>query len=409
MTNLNINKKTYNLVVFIVWFIPILGTASFSRFYNYELDIGLIKLSLIVSVIIGLFLILSKKTLELNSNTLIAILILYGLAFISDPAQYPIVIFSIFYALIIHFLSTNNYQIVLKQYFWTCNLIALFAFIDFVSFYILGNHLIAWRDPSITSLGMPRLQTIFDEPSHQVFYLLPALMYQIQFFLVNRRKLKLLFIYLFPIVMTITATAAIVLIFISIFFIIKIRGRWMGKALITIIGFLFSYIFLDTFFFKIYNIFIPELWNNTEITSGSSSTYRMLIDVMNSASMKDYLFGMGFYNTELELLKYLDDEILMPYYNRIGFLDPEINPTGFGVIGMAKLLFGYGAIALSVISFFIFNSRMHSSYFSISSFIIFTLFFMLLKLPQTISLPLAIFFIFGLYQAKANIKIRLNM
>jgi hypothetical protein len=408
MMKLNIRQKTYNLFVIIIWFTPILGTASYSRFYHYGLDINLIKILIIFSIFLGGLLVLTRKKIALNSYTLSAILLIYGLALMSDPLEYSEIFFAISYALLIHFLSVNNYQIILKQYLWTCKLIVLIAFIDFISFYILGDHLIAWREPDITSIGIPRLQTIFDEPSHQVFYLLPALMLQIQLFLINRGKLSTVLVYLFPLVMTASATIAIVLIFIAIFFIITVKGRLLEKIIIVLISLLFAYLFFDTFFFKIYLIFYPELWNNPGVTSSSSSTYRMILDVMNSASMMDYMFGVGFYNTEFELLKYLDDESMMPYYNKTIF-DTTLNDAGFGANGMVKLLFGYGTIFLSLIILLIYKSKIYSLGFGINSFIIFSMFFMFLKLPHTISLPLAIFFIFGLYQAKGNIKIKLNM
>ena len=409
MKNFNIRKKSYNLFVFFIWFIPILGTGFYSRFYHYGLDIIIIKVLIFASIVLGALLIITRKKIELSSNILSAIVIIYILALISDPLEYRLVIFAMSYALLIHFLSVNNYQLIVKQYFLTCKLIILFSFVDLVSFYILGGHLIAWREPVVSGIGIPRLQTIFDEPSHQVVYLLPALMYKINLFLKSRISLRILLAYLFPVVMTITATSAIALVFAAIFFVIKMKGKWLNKIVIMLLALIVNFIFFDAFFYKIYYIFFPEFLTTAGEASSSSAMYSMLIDVMfigNSANIMDYLFGLGFFNTDFELIKYLDSENLMDYYVTTDYLNLRINPTGFRGNGLSKLLFGYGLLPLSLISYLIYKSRKYILNIGVSAFIIYSIFFMWLKLPQTIQFPLAIFFLFGLYQVKGNIQIR---
>ncbi len=307
----------------------------------------------------------------------------------------------------------NKYQLILSQYLWTCKLIALLAFVDFASFFILGDFLISWREPSV-NMYLPRSQTIFDEPSHQVFYLLPALIYHIKLYLENRVRMRLMIVYLFPFLMTVSATAAISLTLVTTYFIIKMTGKWRLKIFIALSVFIFYYIFFDQIFFKINNIFHPEYFNDPRHGVKSSAMYLMILDVMNSASVMDYLFGVGYYNTGEELVKYLDDAYLMDYYIRTGIFDEGVNKwgvrnTGFVGNGASRILFGYGIIVLSIISFLIYKSKKNISGNYLSSFIVFSLFIMWLKAPQVIASPLAIFFLFGLYQAKENIRIRLNM
>ena len=408
MRDFNIRKKTYNLIVFIIWFIPIISVSSYSRFYNYGLDITTLKISLVVSIMIGVLLIITRQIIEFNSNILSAIFIIYILALISDPSEYVVVMFSMLYALLIHFLSANSYQIILKQYIWTCKLIVLITFVDFVSFYILEAHLIAWREPVVNSLGVPRLQTIFDEPSHQVFYLLPVVFYQSKLFFDDKIRLRVLLAYLFAIIMTATVTAVVLLISIIIFFIIKTKGKWLHKLIIALVVFSFSFLSFETYFYKIEGIFHPELLTIQGGVSSSSFVYIILMDLFflsNTPNIMDYIFGMGFFNIEMELLKYLDDESLMGFYNATSLLEPSINTTGFKGIGITKLLFGYGIFVLSIISFLIYKSRKYFPNIGVSSCIVFALFFMWLKLPQTIEHPLAIFFLFGLYQVKGNIRL----
>ncbi len=50
MKNFSIRKKTYNLIAFFIWFTPILATGSYSRFYNYGMDINIIKVFIFVSI-----------------------------------------------------------------------------------------------------------------------------------------------------------------------------------------------------------------------------------------------------------------------------------------------------------------------------------------------------------------------
>jgi len=412
MKSFSIRKKTYNLIVFFVWFAPILATNSYSRFYNYGLDINIIKVFIVVSIMIGVLLIFTRQIIEFNSNILSAILIIYILALASDPSKYVMVMFLILYALLIHLLSVNSYQIILKQYIWTCKLIILISFVDLVGFYILGSHLIAWRDPVISAIGIPRLQTIFDEPSHQVFYLLPAVIYQTKLFIHNRIRLRILLAYFFPIVATVTATAVIALTSIAIFFIIKTKKQWLNKVAIALVVLIFSFFFFETYFHKIYNIYYPELLTVDGGASSSSAMYSMLIDLIvvgNTPNLIDYIFGFGFFNAEMELLKYLDDRSLMDYYDTTGYLDQGINTIGFKGNGVVRLLFGYGVFILSIISFLIYRSRKYFLNIGVSSYIGYSLFFMWLKLPQTIELPIAIFFLFGLYEVKRNMNIKLNM
>ena len=100
MKSFSIRKKTYNLIVFFVWFAPILATNSYSRFYNYGLDINIIKVFIVVSIMIGVLLIFTRQIIEFNSNILSAILIIYILALASDPSKYVMVMFLILYALL---------------------------------------------------------------------------------------------------------------------------------------------------------------------------------------------------------------------------------------------------------------------------------------------------------------------
>ena len=412
-----LNEAFNRLLIFISWFGLILCTSLYSRFNYYDININYIKLCILLSLLVGLYVVFINKAIKLNSNVLIAIFIIYFLAFVSDPSKVAVISYSAFYCFLIHYLSINRYQLIVKQYLFTCKLIAFFAFVDFLSFNLFGDFIIGFREPAYGLCVnvywcqyFPQIMTIFDEGSHMVFYLLPSFMYYLKFFLEkNTLPLSLLTIFL-AIVSTLSATGAIVIIFSAFLYTLKVRRQYFKKILVVLSFITIVYIFSESYLFKFQNIFMNSNdWLIDGISETSSLPYRIVFDVLDSASIISYLFGHGLYNVDEALIKFLDDPNMMNYYISTGILDHYPNlyenntGSGWGGFGLVRLVFGYGIILLLIIISLLYRSRAYNTSSNIGFAAIFTVFLLLLKITSTIELPMAIFFIFGLFEYKSNV------
>jgi len=419
LKNFKLNLTFSNLLIFISWFGLILITNLYSRFYYYGLSINFAKLLIFISLFVGLSLFLKEKVIRLNTNVLAAIAIIYLHAMFSDHTKIAVLSYSAFYCMLIHYLSVNWYQIIFKQYLWTCKLIAFFALVDFLSFNLLGDFIFAFRDPryglcvSNWCQYFPQIMTIFDEPSHMVFYLLPSFMYYLSSYLEKNENLLYFLIIFLSLISTLSTTSVIVISLVSFFYFFRVRRLLFKKIVMLLLFILIAYIFSESYIWKIQYIFM-ENWNSKTFTFSSSAPYRMLIDSLNGAAINNFIIGSGLYNVNQVLINLLDDPNMMSYYLSEGILDINTGPyekntgDGWPGVGLIRLLFGYGIVLLLLISTLLYCGKLKEASSNIGFAAIFTVFLMWLKIVATIELPLAIFFIFGLVEYKSNLAIKLR-
>ena len=158
----------------IFWFLPLLNAMSYVRFVEIGID-GFIKYVQLALVLSGLFYLLLKSTsVRLSFSVLFILLLLSFNMLYSDIREYQLVAFLVGYALMVHMIAKKNPYEIWSQYYFICVVIAWLAVIDFISFFILGDFIISHRTPEIIGIGLPRINTIFDEMSHQAFFMMPA-------------------------------------------------------------------------------------------------------------------------------------------------------------------------------------------------------------------------------------------
>ena len=260
-------KKPY-LMIF--WFLPLyvaMSTVSITEIGlgNY---ISYVQLSLVV---FGLFYLLIKSTTVHLSLSVLFILILLAFNMLySDVREYQLVAFLMGYALMVHMIAKKNPYEIWSQYYFICLVIACFAIIDFVSFFLLGDFIISYRTPEAsisTGMALPRINTIFDEPSHQAFFLMPAVIFS----LVYNSKSRYLLLLAFLSTMSVAA-----LIMFSVAILVYLRKKLLRNliSMTPLIIIFSSVLFLGSGFIigKVSGIFVVDNLISGQQTKGFSAS-----------------------------------------------------------------------------------------------------------------------------------------
>ena len=162
-------KKPY-LMIF--WFLPLYcyETVSITEI-GFESFIKYAQLSLVFRLLLF--------THQIN-NCSFVISVLFVLSLLalnmlySDITEFQLVAFLMGYALMTHLITKKNPHEIWSQYYLICVVISWLTIIDLISFFISGEFIISYRKPEVIGIGVPRINTIFDEMSHQAFFMMPA-------------------------------------------------------------------------------------------------------------------------------------------------------------------------------------------------------------------------------------------
>ena len=98
----------------------------------------------------------------------------------SDISEFQFIGFIVSYVLLIHALAKLYPNELWLHYYFVCQIIGFLTIIDLTFFFLFfGEFCISYRNPEVIGLGLPRINTIFDEMSHQAFFMMPSVIFSI--------------------------------------------------------------------------------------------------------------------------------------------------------------------------------------------------------------------------------------
>lgn len=385
-------KKPY-LIIF--WFLPLyvaMSTVSITEIGlgNY---ISFVQLSL---VLFGLFYLLIKSTTTTLSFSVLFILLLLAMNMLySDVREYQLVVYLMGYAFMVHMIARKYPYEIWSQYYLICLVITCFAIIDFVSFFLLGDFIISYRTPEAsisTGMALPRINTIFDEPSHQAFFLMPAVI----FCLVNNSKMR--YLLLFGLLSTMSVAALIMFSFALLVYLRKklLRNLVSMSPLIIIFS---SVLFLGSGFIigKISGIFLVDnIISGQQTKEFSASGIVLGFEILRNISLIDLLVGYGFFGLEESVPQLLYNSGLYPYFEMIGALEEPQS------VGLLNLVLYFGLFQCALVAAVLFKIKKYANDTWLYMLAIFVVILSLTYSSHTIEYLINLFFVFGLSWASTR-------
>lgn len=387
------------IIIFIVWFIPIIGAASYDR-----VDHQLINFTISISIIFGLsFLLFISRKLGANKHALFIALFIYVCALFSNFNQYTEILFFLSYVLLVHLIGYNFPKLLCKQYFGVCYLIVVLTIIDMIWFYIFGMPIIGRPEIGAVNAFLPRISGFFDEPTHQAIFLGPALFYLLynRFLVKKKRKrnnviseILILTAYL----LTFSLTAYFMLLmFILYFLLVNRRMSIVGLLLISLVifGSVFTVDLRKMFTCKLRSAYDRSMYVGYSKSIGGAH-FIALADIVTNTRPFDLLVGVGYYNVYTLLPTYLVGSDLEAYYESVGYFDEN----SFSTNGIAHMFYAYGVGGIILIFYLLVRSLNRSRDRNLSVAILLTIILSMLKMPNIIGYSVYIFFGFGLFWSR---------
>ena len=371
-------KKPY-LMIF--WFLPIFNSMKTVSYAEIGITdyIRYVQLGLVLS---GLFYLLIKsKTTHLSFSVLFILLLLAFNMLYSDIREYQFVAFLLGYAWMVHMMAKKYPYEIWSQYYFICLVIAWFSIIDLFSYFILGDFIISYRTPVPILNGMVRINTIFDEQSHQAFFMMPAVIFS----LVNNSKMR----YLLLIGLLSTMSVAALLLF-SAALLVYMPKKLLQIPVIMIVVFALllggEYIIS-----KVSDIFVNDFLKTGEYTRFNSASNILLgIEILKFIPLNDLFFGYGFFGMTENVPQLLYDSEFYEYFLITGAL---IKPQAVGII---NLVVYFGLFQCCLVTLGLFKVKKYANDVWLYKLAIFVVFLSLTKNSNTIEYLIHLFFMFGL-------------
>ncbi len=383
-------KKPY-LMIF--WFLPIFNgmyTVSYAEIgisdYIPYVQLGL--------VLLGLFYLFIKlTTARLSFSVLFILLLLATNMLYSDIGEYQLVAYIMGYALMVHMLAKKYPYEIWSQYYFICLVIAWLSIIDLISFFILGDFIISYRTPEVMVNGVPRINTIFDEMSHQAFFMMPAVIFS----LVNNSKMR----YLLLIGLLSTMSVAALLLF-SAALLLYMRKKLLHNIIriIPVIMIVVLALFLNSEYIisKMGPIFSNESLISGQQTKSVSATNILLgIEMLKAISLNDLFFGYGYFGLQENIPQLIRNSDFYPYFEIVGILD---DPESVGVV---DLVLYFGLFICCLVALVLFKVKKYANDVWLYKLAIFIVFLSLIKSSHTIEYLVHLFFMFGLSWASTRL------
>lgn len=382
-------KKPYLLIF---WFLPIFVSMLTFRLKEFGLAdyISYVQLLLVLS---GLFyLLMQSKIVHFSLRVLFILLSLAFNMLYSDIGEYQLVIFLVGYALMTHMIVKKNPHEIWSQYNFVCLVVAWLTIIDFVSFFILGDFIISYRTPEVIGIGLPRINTTFDEMSHQAFFLMPAAIFSLVYNTKNR--------YLLILSVLLTMSVAALLLF-SVAILVYLRKKLLQNLIslspvIVIIG-LALFLGSDFIIQKVMDIFVYNDLISGESTKKISAANILLgIEIFKAISLTDLFFGYGYFGLAENIPRILYDSNLYPYFESTEmFEDPQS-------VGIVNLVLYFGLFQCCLIVFVLFKAKKYVNDVWLYKVVIFVVFLSMIKNSHTVGYLVHMFFVFGLSWASTQ-------
>ena len=387
-------KKPY-LMIF--WFLPIFVAISTVRFDEIGLGNYIIYMQFFL-VLSGLFYLLLKLTTVRLSLSVLFILSLLAINMIySDISEYRLVLFLMSYALMVHMIAKKYPYEIWSQYYCICLVVAWLTIIDFISFYILGEFIISFRTPEVLDtpligIGLPRINTIFDEMSHQAFFIMPATIFS----LIYNSKMR----YLLLVSLMLTMSVAALVLF-SVALLIYLRKKLLHNLIsvspFIIIVSLALYLGNDFISSKIMGIFVYDsLITGEQKNAVSAANILLGFETLRNISLKDLFIGYGYFGLGEKVPLLLYDSILYSYFETIDLLE---DPKSVGILNLV-LYFGLFQCCLMVL--ILFKVKKYVNDVWLYKLAILVVFLSMLKNSHTVDYLIHMFFGFGLSWASTH-------
>lgn len=382
-------KKSY-LMIF--WFFPIFVAMSTLRLKGFGLADYISYVQLLL-VLLGLFyLFIQSSTVRFSFSVLFLLLLLAFNMLYSDIREYQLVAFLVGYALMTHMIVKKNPHEIWSQYNFVCLVIVWLTITDFISFFILGNFIISARTPEVIEIGLPRINTIFDEMSHQAFFLMPAAIFSVVYNTKNR--------YLLLLSVLLTMSVAALLLF-SVALLVYLRKKLLRNLIslcpvIVIVG-LALYFGSSFITQKVLDIFEYNHLISGEYTKKVSAANILLgIEIFKTISLTDLFFGYGYFGLAENVPQLLYDSNLYPYFELTEMLqDPES-------VGIVNLILYFGLFNCCLMVLVLFKAKKYVNDVWLYKVVIFVVFLSLIKNSHTVDYLVHMFFVFGLSWASTH-------
>lgn len=382
-------KKPY-LMIF--WFLPIFVAMSTARFAEIGID-GYISYVQFGLVLLGLFYLLIKSTtVRLSFSVLVVLLLLAFNMLYSDIREYQLVGFLMGYALMAHMIVKKNPNEIWSQYYFLCVVIAWLTMIDFISFFILGDFIISYRTPEVIGYGLPRINTIFDEMSHQAFFVMPATIFS----LVYNSKMRYLLLVALLLTMSVSA-----LVLFSVALLVYLRKKLLHNLMsvtpLIIVVALALFLGSDFIIGKISGIFVNDSLITGEQTKTISASNILLgIEIFKTISLKDLFVGYGYFGLAENVPRLLYNSIFYSYFETTNSLE---DPKSVGIL---NLVLYFGLFQCCLMALVLFKVKKYANDVWLYKLAIFIVFLSLLKNSHTVDYLVHMFFVFGLSWASRH-------
>ena len=379
-------KKPY-LMIF--WFLPIFNGM---KAVSYA-EIGItdyIRYVQLCLVLLGLFYLLIKSTNARLSFSVLFVLLLLAINMLySDIREYQLVTYLMGYGLMVHMLAKKYPYEIWSQYYFICILIGWFSLIDFISFFILGDFIISFRSPeplASTGMAVPRINTIFDEMSHQAFFIMPAAIFS----LVYNSKIRYL---ITASLLSTMSVAALVLFLVALFAYMRKKLLHNPISLVPLIAIVFLTFFLAIDFVnsKLSSIFMyNNLITGEKTKSGSAESILLGFEILRNIPLKDLFVGYGFFGLGENIPQLLYNSNLYSYFSTRGTFD---DPKSIGIV---NLVLYFGLLQCCLILVVLSKVKKYVNDVWLYKLAIFVALLSLLYTSHTVEYLVHIFFIFGL-------------
>ncbi len=370
----------------IFWFLPIFNSMKTVSYAEIGITdyIKYVQLGLVLS---GLFYLLLKSTsVRLSLSVLFILLLLAFNMLYSDISEYQLVAYLMGYGLMVHMIAKKYPYEIWSQYYFICLVISWFSIIDLMSFFILGDHIISYRTPEVMGNGLPRINTIFDEMSHQAFFMLPAVIFS----LFNKTKMR----YLLLVGLLSTMSVAALLLF-TVALIVYLRKKFLRNliSVLPIIVIVPLALFLGSEYIisKVGGIFVYDsLITGEQKKSVSAASILLGFEILRNISLEDLFLGYGFFGLAENVPKLLYNSDLYSYFEMRESLD---DPKSIGIF---NLVLYFGLLQCGLIAVVLLKVKKYVNDAWLYKLAIFATLLSLLYISHTVEYLVHMFFIFGL-------------
>ena len=331
-------KKPYLLVF---WFLPILISNSTVRFQLYGIEEYIPVVQFLLCLAGLLFLLVKIQFVCVSSLTLLMVSLIALNMLFSDITEFNFIGFILIYAILVHALAKLYPNDLWSHYYSICLIIGILTIIDLTFFLFSGGFLISYRTPEVIGIGLPRINTIFDEMSHQAFFMMPSVIFSI----FQKTKGRILL----TVGLLLTMSAAALVLFFLVFLIYardKLFKNFLQFSSIVLIMLIALLVGGDFIFNKLENIFLYERLVTGELTKSISAANILLgYEIMKYISIADLMVGYGYFGLSKEIPLLLVSSDLYNYFQMIGALD---DPKS---VGLFNLVLYFGLIQCCLFGF----------------------------------------------------------